>query len=790
MANTESRDYFERYFAEKLWTTIPEAFREEDGLANTPGQLRAFIETLAGHAAILRRSQDKLWDDQLIELCSEWAVPYIGELVGTRLVSALNRRGRRIDVAKTIYYRRRKGTPRILEELVADITGWEGKLVEEFRRLGRLRHGLDPAPAPLAGRFTGTLPGGLADLRNARGAELATGPFDEFHHTPDFRRPHGRDGRYGIAKIALHLYRLASTALDDVQPAPGPSAGTFTFDPSGRDIPLFIRRHRTDDRARFNWEDWQTAQEWELPAPMNCRVLNHAEFVVTEAALLSLRPMLINPGGLSGADADAALAQLRPFRKHRFPTEARLRTLTGQITPAFATALQVEAVWEEFLRLTLLKDCGKHALLSAGGLSANTNDASVYVRVGNTVPSRENTVAGNLATWALTVSQRDWVIDPARGRLLWVGAGAAPTPLVGHYYGFSGSIGAGGYDRSDALIDVTTHTISGGGAIQTTNSAVANFLPPDAGLMPDGTPRRAVVEIVDSRTYTSVGNRSAITDLEIRAANRQRPYVLLTQHWALNTGANTESTLLIDGLWIGASGGARNVELRGDYETVTLRHVTLDPGGRNAQNQTIPPVTLRIVGSVERLIIENSIVGPIRLATGGTVERIEISDSIVDGRNVANQQAIVADNGQVSLERVTVFGELDIEWLYASEALITGFADVTNTQEGCFRFSAVLERRNPLLPISASNPHSRMPRPYESHFLAHVTGFFTSTVFGQPGYAQLSEAAPATLQRGAENGSEIGAFSHLLNPIKADSLRAKVDEFAPFGVLLFTIFET
>src|SRR6185369_14677884 len=159
----------------------------------------------------------QLWDDEFIDLCADWAVPYLGELVATRLVSALNLRARRVDVAKTIYYRRRKGTPRILEELVADITGWEGKLVEEFRRLGRLRHGLDPVPAPLAGRFTRTLPGGIADLRNTRGAELAGGPFDEFHHTPDFRRPRGRDGRYGIAKLAFHLYRLASTALDGVQ---------------------------------------------------------------------------------------------------------------------------------------------------------------------------------------------------------------------------------------------------------------------------------------------------------------------------------------------------------------------------------------------------------------------------------------------------------------------------------------------------------------------------------------------------------------------------------------------
>ncbi len=255
MAN-EARDHFERYFAEKMWVMIPAAFRDDDGLAQPPGVLRGFIEVLARQAAHLRRSVDHRWDDEFIDLCSEWAVPYIGELVGTRLVSALNRRSRRVDVAKTIYYRRRKGTPRILEELIADISGWEGKVVEEFRRLGRMRHGLDPHTAPLAGRLTGTLPGGWADLRSAAGADLAGTAFDEFHHTPDFRRPRGRDGRYGIAKIAFHLFRLPAMRLDGVMPAVGPFPRTFTFDPSGRDIPLFIRRHRVDDRERFDWEQW------------------------------------------------------------------------------------------------------------------------------------------------------------------------------------------------------------------------------------------------------------------------------------------------------------------------------------------------------------------------------------------------------------------------------------------------------------------------------------------------------------------------------------------------------
>jgi hypothetical protein len=777
MANTEARDYFEQTFAEKLWAMVPEAFRDEDGVASPPGVLRGFIETLATQAAILRRSQDKLWDDQFIELCSEWAVPYIGDLVGTRMVSALNRRARRIDVAKTIYYRQRAGTPRVLEELAADIADWEGKVVEEFRRLARCRHGLDPNPNEWLGRFTGTPPGGWADLRNTRGAELADGPFDEFHHLPDMRRPHDRDGRYGIPNLAFHLYRLASTPLNGIEPKPGPVAGSFTFDPSGRDLPLYIRRHRTDDREiaedrQKQWEDWRTAQEWELPGPMTCHVLNHAEFVITAAALIQLQPALVSPGGLSNTDAATAVAQLMRFRDYRFPTEAQLRTITGTIAASYAAALQVEAVWKIFLQLTLVAECGKRGLLPAGGASTDTAESSVYVKVGTTVAARENVVAGNLANWTLSVTQREWAIDPARGRLLWVGSGAAPAPRLGYYYGFSGPIGAGGYDRSASIDTAATTALFGGGSIPATD------------------PSTGVMEISDSRTYTPVGGRNNVSTLELRAADRQRPYLALAADWVFDTGAQTNSTLLIDGLWIGATGANRTIELKGDYATVTLRHVTLDPGGQDSAGGTIPVVTLTISGNVDRLVIENSIVGPIRVASAGTLDRLEISDSIVDATNDASRQAIVAAETQVSLERVTVFGGLDLEWLYASEAIITGFTDVTNTQDGCFRFSAVLERKDPSKPESSTNPHSRVPRPFESHFVPSFTGYFTSTVFGQPGYAQLGAAAPENIQRGAENGSELGAFSSLINPIKADSLRAKVDEFAPFGVLPFYPFET
>ena len=100
---------------------------------------------IGAQTATLRRSIDRLWENQSIETCDDWVIPYIGDLLATRLVSCLDARAQRLDVAKTIYYRRRAGTLGLLEELVADIAGRDARAVEFFRRLGRTRHQFDPA---------------------------------------------------------------------------------------------------------------------------------------------------------------------------------------------------------------------------------------------------------------------------------------------------------------------------------------------------------------------------------------------------------------------------------------------------------------------------------------------------------------------------------------------------------------------------------------------------------------------------------------------------------------------
>jgi hypothetical protein len=123
-----AQDNFDRLYAEKFWDLVPEIYRHEDGLAEPPNQLRALVEVIARQAAIERRSIDRLLADSRVEEADDWALGYIGQLLGTRFLNPLNSAGRRVDIARTLAYRRRAGTPRLLERLANDVAGWGARL--------------------------------------------------------------------------------------------------------------------------------------------------------------------------------------------------------------------------------------------------------------------------------------------------------------------------------------------------------------------------------------------------------------------------------------------------------------------------------------------------------------------------------------------------------------------------------------------------------------------------------------------------------------------------------------
>jgi hypothetical protein len=286
----DDSDHYEEYYSQKLWLLLPGVYRQEDtDKFDSSGPLSEMVRRMAVQCAIVRRSIDRLYEDASIETCDDWVVAYFADLLKTRLVASMDARGQRLDVARTIYYRRRKGTLALVEELTSDVTGWEVKAVEFFRRMARSRHNLDPVVGPLdlpgsdvgklqraeglLGRWTRTGIGGYADIRNAYGAGKAGTPFDEFFYTADVRQPRNHQGWYDIPNVGIFLWRLRSFSVVWCDPvAVQNCAGHFSFDPTGREIPLFDAN--ADSRA-FG-DAWVSPMEWQLPGRMTTPLLDLA----------------------------------------------------------------------------------------------------------------------------------------------------------------------------------------------------------------------------------------------------------------------------------------------------------------------------------------------------------------------------------------------------------------------------------------------------------------------------------------------------------------------------------
>jgi hypothetical protein len=121
--------------ADQLYALLPAIYRTRDAENGYP--LQALLTVIAGQSAILEGNIQQLYDDQFIETCASWVIPYIGDLVGSNTIYEISgaASGRRAEVANTIGYRRRKGTLLCLEQVAMDVSGLPAAAVEFFRRL-------------------------------------------------------------------------------------------------------------------------------------------------------------------------------------------------------------------------------------------------------------------------------------------------------------------------------------------------------------------------------------------------------------------------------------------------------------------------------------------------------------------------------------------------------------------------------------------------------------------------------------------------------------------------------
>jgi hypothetical protein len=228
-------------------------------------------------------------------------------------------------------------------------------------------------------------------------------------------------------------------------------------------------------------------------------------------------------------------------------------------------------------------------------------------------------------------------------------------------------------------------------------------------------------------------------------------------------GGRALGVLAIDGLLIE---GSVNL-LAGDLGKLGIDHCTLAAGGgltsKIAQNERL------------EISIDHSILGPISLPA--TVPSMALKDSIV-----AN---VSAPGSTVDLVRSTVLGSASVQVLSASDCIFTGPLRAARRQTGCIRFCFVPEgsaapQRYRCQPDSAL---AGVTDPAEAELIrGRLVPSFTSLEFGEPAFAQLGDGCPIEVSTGAEDGSEMGAFSSLKQPQREANLLASLDEYLRFGL--------
>lgn len=274
--------------AERLYELMPAVYRLRD--AEQGGPLRAFLSVIAEQIAVLEEDLEQLYDDQFIETCAEWAVPYIGDLIGTRGLRAWpdSQLSGRAEVANTIAYRRRKGTAAVLEQLARDVTGWDARAVEFFRLLSTTQYMNHARSLNLAS----------PDLRRARSLELIDTPFDSAAHTAEVRHVAGHRGRYNIPNVGIFLWRIGSHSLTRAT-AYKVDERRYRFNPLGIDAPLYNDPETEDEITHL-------AEPVNVPAPLGRRALD-GELETFYGADKSL---LINVDGKDIAAKDVVVCDL------------------------------------------------------------------------------------------------------------------------------------------------------------------------------------------------------------------------------------------------------------------------------------------------------------------------------------------------------------------------------------------------------------------------------------------------------------------------------------------------
>jgi len=744
-----------RILRDRLYDLLPTLYRETEARSDR-FPLRDLLRLVTDQADIVHADIQQLWDNFFIDTSDRWTIPYIGDLVGNNLLhdgfrtrtadtagvlfddlsgrdldSGLDLRPgiairTRADVAKTIYYRRRKGTLPMLEELARDVTGWAAHAVEFFellewmQNLNHLRDSSLDCP----------------DLRRIEPLDRLNGAFDEISHSVDVRPIGQSEGWYNIRNIGFFLWRLESFPVASVRARRAAKDWQYYFSPLGNRAPIFSRGRREDDELRV-------ANELDIAGPI--RPTAFYEDLATYIATLPPRPLQTQ---FYGADRSFLIVTdqgpVDPVNitcrnlgtwTQPPPQSVGVDVVNGRI--AFGTAPQWVSVaycygfsaalgggqYERSkwlvrpdlatLRLTVRENAAapEHPTLGAAlaaWVAANRPNAIITI-----ADSRTYVETTDPDPWKIELADDSWLVIEAANR-------ARPhlQPEGGELTVEQDHPGSE-LTLSGLLIEGAVHLKGDLARLRLLHTTLV----PGRSFTNDGDPATMLPSLIaDPKHAAQVIN----ANLRVQIAYCITGPLRLPEHaerlWVLDS--------IIDGL--DRAPGIKGTAIAGNLDNL--------PG----------PSTI-----LERAtVFGSSLVTALPMAS-----EVLFTDVLeVTQRQEGCVRFSFVPRNSVTPRRHRCQPDAEMDAQIAIAEKEPGFDVLPKPQQALIRARIRNAIYRWLVPT------------------------FSAVEYGNPAYAQLRLNAPMQLRTGAEDGSDMGAFCHLKQPQRETNLRIRLDEYLPFGL--------
>jgi hypothetical protein len=742
---------------DRLYQLLPAVYRLRDAREGYP--LQSLLRVIAEQVNIVEDDIAQLYENWFIETADDWAVPYLGDLIGYRPALEAGEGGAgttqerqalsrvlvpRREVSNTIRYRRRKGTLALLEELSMDVSGWPARAVEFFKLLG-WNQNIDHS------RFDRAR---TADLRAGETLDLVDGPFDPLAHTVDVRRvnSHRTPGRYNLPSIGLFVWRLKSYSVTNATAFCAEDAGPncYTFSALGHDAPLFIQ-----------------------PEP-----------------------------GIRPAHIDRDLNVPQPVRRHAF----------ARHPGSYYGKEKSLAIWVDgWAGLNPLEPVPLTAIIPANlsdwQYEPHSKHIAVDPELGRFVfPPSQLPKKGVRVTYRYGFS---WEIGGGEYPRALLNPTARPATESGQIREFATY--RVGHGEKFRRIGEALHRWG----VEKPDDAVIELSDSRIHVEP------IYIELGTNQTLQLRATEGARPVISLLDRTADLPDALAVK-MSLGSRFTMDG-LLITGRAVHVYGkeceklGDQRDPICGAH--LIIRHCTLVPGWGleyDCQPKRTSEPSLELHNVRANVRVEHSIVGSIHVHEDEVkIDPIPlyISDCFVDAtdpeKEALGAPGCAVAHAVLTIRRTTVFGILNVHAIDAAEdCIFNDGLNVARRQLGCLRFCYVPAgcrtprryRCQPDLVAQALTEQSTAPERSNADSAAQRAGMecerlriqpsFTSIRYGHPGYGQLALTCADEIKRGAHDESEMGAFHDNFEPLREANLLARLEEYTAAGMNVGLIFST